>query len=88
MSSNTSQSLASTKSTCLSFQTQSASQSQSVPSPGADSHFQRRVGGFGSFGAGAISRSTSKLNSTSRKQHKGQRKPRLADEDAAAESVG
>lgn len=69
----------------------SQSQSQSGSSIGAESYPQRRGGGSGSFGAGASSRTTpfaARNNQSVRKQHKGQRRPRLADEDAAAESVG
>ena len=48
------------------------------------------MGGLGGFGAGSASRSPSSVarnNQFLRKQHKGQRRPRLTDEDAAAESV-
>lgn len=79
-----------TKNTHAVSQTPSPSQSQSSSTTGAESYPQRRSGGSGSFGAGSASRTspTSARNSqSSRKQHKGQRRPRLADEDAAAESV-
>lgn len=83
-------SLATPKNAFPPAQTPSPSQSQSGPSFGADSHTQRRAGGSGSFGAGAASRSSpsaGRNHQSLRKQHKGQRRPRLADEDAAAESV-
>jgi hypothetical protein len=50
---------------------------------------QRRAGGSGSFGAGSSSRHnpTARNNQPLRKQHKAQRRARLADEDAIAESV-
>ena len=89
MSTNPSVSLAS-KNACNSPQTPSPSQSQSGPLVGIEGHTQRRVGGSGSFGVGSTSRSISSAarnNQSSRKQHKGQRRPRLTDEDAAAESV-
>lgn len=89
MSANSSVSLAS-KNACNPSQTPSPSHSQGGSSIGIEGHPQRRVGGSGSFGTGSTSRSTSSTarNTQSlRKQHKGQRRPRLADEDAAAESV-
>ena len=89
MSTNSSVSLAS-KNACNSPQTTSPSQSQSGSLVGIESHTQRRVGGSGSFGAGSTSRSissTARNNQSLRKQNKGQRRPRLTDEDAAAESV-
>lgn len=89
MSTNSSVSLAS-KNACNPSQTPSPSQSQSGSGTGVEGHTQRRVGGSGSFGTGSTSRSTSSTarnNQSLRKQHKGQRRPRLADEDAAAESV-
>lgn len=50
---------------------------------------QRRTGGSGSFGAGSTSRHspTARNSQPLRKQHKAQRRARLADEDAIAESV-
>ena len=89
MSANSSVSLAS-KNACNPPQTPSPSQSQSGSSIGIEGHTQRRVNGSGSFGTGSASRSissTARNNQSLRKQHKGQRRPRLADEDAAAESV-
>ena len=83
-------SLATSKNACTPSQIPSPSQSQSGVSLGVDGHAQRRAGGSGSFGAGALARSSvsaGKSNQSLRKQHKGQRRPRLADEDAAAESV-
>jgi hypothetical protein len=73
-------------------QTPPAPQSQSGPATGTESHHsaQRRSGGSGSIGAGSASLGclSSPRNSQSfRKPHKNQRKPRLADEDAMAESV-
>lgn len=89
MSANSSVSLAS-KNACNPSQTPSPSQSQSGSSIGIEGHTQRRIGGSGSFGIGSTSRSissTARNNQSLKKQHKGQRRPRLADEDAAAESV-
>ncbi|KAL8794051.1 MAG: hypothetical protein Q9195_003351 [Heterodermia aff. obscurata] len=82
-------SLAITKTSNPPSQTPSPSQSQSASSVGFDNHPQRRSGGPGSFGAGSNSRipSTARNNQPLRKQHKGQRRPRLADEDAFAESA-
>lgn len=78
-----------TKNTNAVSQTPSPSQSQSNTTVGAESYPQRRSGGSGSFGAGSASRTSpaARNSQSSRKQHKGQRRPRLADEDAAAESV-
>ncbi|KAL9126887.1 MAG: hypothetical protein Q9217_004145 [Psora testacea] len=90
MSSNPALSLPISKSAYTPAQIPSPSQSQSVPSPATESHGQRRAGGLGNFGAGSIARSTSSTprnNQSLRKQHKGQRRARLADEDAAAESA-
>ncbi|KAI9777005.1 MAG: hypothetical protein M1839_009149 [Geoglossum umbratile] len=73
-------------------QAPSAPQTQSGSSTGTESHHsaQRRSGGSGSIGAGSASRSclsSPRNNQSSRKPHKNQRKPRLADEDAMAESA-
>lgn len=78
-----------TKNTNAVSQTPSPSQSQSSSTTGAESYPQRRSGGSGSFGAGSASRTSpaARNSQSSRKQHKGQRRPRLADEDAAAEFV-
>lgn len=89
--SNSASSLLTSKNANVTSQIPSPSQSQSSSSIGAESFPQRRGGGSGSFGAGATSRTTpftARNNQSFRKQHKGQRRPRLADEDAAAESVG
>lgn len=89
--SNSASSLLISKNANVTSQIPSPSQSQSCSSIGAESYPHRRGGGSGSFGAGATSRttpSTARNNQSFRKQHKGQRRPRLADEDAAAESVG
>ena len=88
--SNSIPSLATSKTSNLPSQTPSPSQSQSASFAGFDNHPQRRSAGPGSFGAGSNSRnpSTPRNNQPLRKQHKGQRRPRLADEDAFAESVG
>ncbi|KAL8747551.1 MAG: hypothetical protein Q9190_000590 [Brigantiaea leucoxantha] len=89
MSSSQSLSVATSKSTNIPPQNSSSSQLQTNTSSGIDSHPQRRSGGSGSFGAGSLSRGASAAARSSqslRKQHKGQRRPRLADEDAAAES--
>lgn len=88
--SNSAPSLVVSKNTNPPSQTPSTSQSQSNTSFTTDSHPQRRSGGSGSFGAGSTSRATpfaARNNQSSRKQYKGQRRPRLADEDATAESV-
>ena len=90
MSTNPALSLVTSKNACPPSQTPSPSQSQSGFSLGIESHTQRRAGSSGNFGAGHTSRSASSAarnNQSLRKQHKGQRRPRLADEDAAAESV-
>lgn len=79
-----------TKNTNAVSQTPSPSQSQSSSTIGAESYPQRRSGGSGSFGAGSASRTSpaaARNSQSARKNHKGQRRPRLADEDAAAESV-
>lgn len=55
-----------------------------------DSYSQRRNGGSGSHGTGASTRTTisaARNNQSLRKQNKAQRRPRLGDEDMAAESV-
>lgn len=88
--SNSSSSLLTSKNANVTSQILSPSQSQSGSSIGAESYPQRRGGNSGSFGAGATSRTTpfaARNNQSLRKQHKGQRRPRLADEDAAAESA-
>ena len=88
--SNSIPSLAISKTSNPPSQTPSPSQAQSSSSVAFDGHPQRRSGGSGSFGAGSTSRSspsTPRNNQSLRKKHKGQRLPRLADEDAFAESV-
>ncbi|KAF2090468.1 hypothetical protein K490DRAFT_34975 [Saccharata proteae CBS 121410] len=67
----------------------SPAQSQGGAVATGDSFGQRRSGGSGSFGAGANSRSNSspRNNQASKKQHKGSKKFRLADDDAIAESL-
>ncbi|KAL9073302.1 MAG: hypothetical protein Q9157_004797 [Trypethelium eluteriae] len=67
----------------------SPAHSQSSSSAFGDLYGQRRTGSSGSFGAGASSRqvATPRNSQASRKQHKGFKKSRLADEDAIAESV-
>ncbi|KAL8733420.1 MAG: hypothetical protein Q9181_003584 [Wetmoreana brouardii] len=90
MSSNLSSSLATSKNASVQLQLPSPSQSQSSSSLGIESQSQRRNGGSGIFGAGSVSRTSpvaARNNQSLRKQHKGQRRPRLADEDAAAESA-
>ncbi|KAI9863883.1 MAG: hypothetical protein M1813_003535 [Trichoglossum hirsutum] len=85
--------LATTKSVNNSLaQTSPAPQSQIGLAAGSDSHHsaQRRSGGSGSIGAGSASRgslSSPRNNQSFRKPHKNQRKARLADEDAMAESA-
>ncbi|KAI9836228.1 MAG: hypothetical protein M1819_001565 [Sarea resinae] len=74
----------------LSPQTSSPSQSQGGPSSSVEGYSQRRSGGLGSFGAGSTSRtitSSARSNQSHRKQHRNQKRPRLADEDAIAESA-
>ena len=58
-------------------------------SGGASDTFQRRSGSSGSHGAGASTRHASQPRNSQplRKQHKAQRRARLADEDAMAESA-
>ena len=60
-----------------------------APSTGASDLSQRRSGGSGSFGAGASTKVTSQArnNQPLRKQHKAQRRAKLVDEDAIAESA-
>lgn len=65
-------------------------QSQSSSLLRNDYYPQRQGGGSGNFGASLASRTTlsaSRNNQSFRRQHRGQRKPKLVDEDAAAESV-
>ncbi|MCJ1479665.1 hypothetical protein MMC13_008351 [Lambiella insularis] len=67
----------------------SPSQTQAPALPSHDNHTQRRTGGSGSHGAGASTRTTTSAarnNQNLRKQNKAQRRPRLGDEDTAAES--
>ncbi|MCJ1288124.1 hypothetical protein MMC26_007479 [Xylographa opegraphella] len=83
-------SLATSKSINTSSQLPSPSQSQAPIPPSHDNFSQRRSGGSGSFGAGANIRTTTSAarNTQSfRKQNKAQRRPRLGDEDVAAESA-
>ncbi len=70
-------------------QSSSPAQFQAGPTNPSDSGFHRRAAGAGSFGAGSSSRHnpTARNNQPLRKQHKAQRRARLADEDAIAESV-
>ncbi|KAK5201537.1 hypothetical protein BJ546DRAFT_993336 [Cryomyces antarcticus] len=67
----------------------SPAQSQSGSVSTGDSYGQRRGGGSGSFGAGASSRASPapRKDQNARKQNKGSRRFRLADEDAFAESA-
>ena len=90
MTSNQPISLVTSKSINGSPQLPSPSQSQAPIPPGHESFSQRRSGGSGSFGAGASTRTTTSAGRNGqgfRKQNKAQRRPRLTDEDAAAESV-
>ncbi|MCJ1384960.1 hypothetical protein MMC17_008078 [Xylographa soralifera] len=83
-------SLATSKSINASSQLPSPSQFQAPILPNHDNFSQRRSGGSGSFGAGASIRNTNSAARNTqgfRKQNKAQRRPRLADEDAAAESA-
>lgn len=87
--SNSAPSLVTSKNTNPPSQIPPPSQSQNNSSFTSETS-QRRSGGSGSFGAGSTSRATpfaARNNQSFRKQHKGQRRPRLADEDAVAESV-
>ena len=73
-----------------SSQNQPFSQTHSHSSIPIDNQGQRRSGGAASFGLGPASRSvqaSARHNQSSKKHHRNQRKPRLADEDAMAESV-
>ena len=91
MTSHPTVSLATSKTANGPPQLPSPSQSQAPSIPSHDGYSQRRSGGSGSFGAGANTRytpSTSRSNQSFRKQNKDQRRPRLGDEDTAAESVG
>ncbi|OCK81667.1 hypothetical protein K432DRAFT_424746 [Lepidopterella palustris CBS 459.81] len=67
----------------------SPAQSQAGSVATGDNYGQRRSGGLGSFGAGAASRASPspRNNQQARKQHKGSKRFRLADEDALAESA-
>lgn len=88
MSSNPTLSVATPKNVAAQTQNLSPSQSHPCSTLGLDNQPQRRSGG--SSGAGSTSRTAPAIprnNQSSRKQHKNQRRPRLADEDAAAESV-
>jgi len=88
MSSNPPSAAASSKSATASSQL-SPAQSQAGSVAIGDSYGQRRSGGLGSFGAGAASRASSspRNNQAARRQHKGSKRFRLADEDALAETV-
>lgn len=89
-SSNSSLPAVSSKNASGQTQLPSPSQAQSGSSLIAESHAQRRSGGSGSFGSASTTRlspAAPRNTQSLRKQHKGQRRPRLADEDAAAESV-
>ena len=89
MSSSTAASSSSLKTTNAYSQSTSSAHFQAGLTNTTDSGFQRRAGSSGSFGAGSSSRqtSTARKNQPLRKQHKAQRRARLADEDAMAESV-
>lgn len=89
MSSSTAASSSSLKATNAYIQSTSPAHFQAGPTNPSDSGLQRRTGGSGSFGTGSSSRqtATARNNQPARKQHKAQRRARLADEDAIAESV-
>lgn len=89
MTSNATHSLSNSKSTISVPQAPSQSQFQSGPILGVDNNAQRRSGsgGLGAASASRASTSTARNNQSFRKQHKGQRRYRLVDDDAAAESV-
>ncbi|KAL8996649.1 MAG: hypothetical protein Q9169_003873 [Polycauliona sp. 2 TL-2023] len=88
-SSNSNLPPATSKNASIQTQIPSPSQAQAASSLGTESHTQRRSGGSGNFGAGFSTRASPAARNSQplRKQHKGQRRPRLADEDAAAESA-
>ncbi|KAL8791195.1 MAG: hypothetical protein Q9213_000152 [Squamulea squamosa] len=88
-SSNPSLPPATSKNPSVQTQIPSPSQAQATSSLGAENNTQRRSGGTGSFGSASTTRSSPAARNSQflRKQHKGQRRPRLADEDAAAESA-
>jgi hypothetical protein len=67
----------------------SSSFHQAGPVNVPDTSFQKRSGSSGTFRAGATTRNTpqGRSNQPLRKQHKTQRRARLADEDAIAESA-
>ncbi|KAI9790492.1 MAG: hypothetical protein M1833_001931, partial [Piccolia ochrophora] len=72
------------------FQSASLSPTQPQSSSSIDSGGQRRSGSSGSVGAGFAARKTvssARNNQSSRKQHRGSRRPRFAGEDAIAESA-
>ncbi|KAI9788766.1 MAG: hypothetical protein M1816_006547 [Peltula sp. TS41687] len=91
MSSNSPASHSSSKAvTASSPQVSSAFQSQPGPTSHTENFSQRRPGGSGGFGAGSPARTalaSPRNTQSSRRQHKGQKKPRFADEDALAESA-
>ncbi|SLM33875.1 ring finger domain protein [Lasallia pustulata] len=90
MSSNSTSSSIASKGGNVSAQTPSPAQFQAPPSFSVDGHQQRRSGGSVTLGAGSAARaslSSARNNQSFRKQNKNQRRPRLADEDAAAESA-
>jgi hypothetical protein len=88
--SNSAPSLNSSKNANTAPQAPSSSQSQSGTLLGTENYPQRRSGS-GNVGAASASRAqafTARNNQSLRKQHKGQRRFRLADDDdATAESV-
>lgn len=94
MASSSTSSLGPSKNIHVSPQIPPPSQFQAAAAPSHEGHAQRRAGGSGSFGLGASTRtatSAARNNQSYRKQHKGKKgqwRPQLADEDAAAESVG
>jgi hypothetical protein len=89
MSSGTAPSSSSLKAANAYTQSISPAHCQAGPTNTADGGLQRRAGGAGNFGAASSSRHnpTARNAQPLRKQHKAQRRVRLADEDAIAESV-
>ena len=89
MSSNVPTTTLSSKAINAPSHSNSPSYSQTGPTAVSDGVSQKRSGSSGSFGAGSSTRSTpqARNNQPSRKQHKVQRRARLADEDAMAESA-
>ena len=89
MSSNVPTTISSSKAINAPSHSNFPSHSQAGPFTTSESVSQRRSGSAGSVGAGSSTRSTpqARHNQPLRKQHKAQRRARLVDEDAIAESA-